>query len=93
MRPRDVQAIAFCSITIPALFVGTLLILHNFLASFGLAIAYGAWLATRPRMIRVFRRLRGDPEWSAYFDNEGGRLKPPSGPGRAPSSPRPVERR
>jgi hypothetical protein len=93
MRARDVRAIAFCIISLAAVFAGTMLLSHNFLASLGLGVAYGAWLATRPRMIRVFRRLRGEPDWTAYYDNHGGRLRPPGEPGTAPSSPRPIERR
>ena len=92
MRARDVRAIAFCSATTVILAAGTLVLTHSAIAALALTIAWDAWLLTRPRMQRVLRRLRGEPDWSGYFDNTGTRLKPPSGPGTAPSSPRPVER-
>jgi hypothetical protein len=71
---------------------GTMFLLHNLVVSVALTIAYAAWLLTRRRMLRVFRRLRGEPDWSAYYDETGERLKLPPAPGRAPSSPRPAER-
>ena len=92
MRARDVRAIAFWLITTMVLFGGILVLLHNFLVGLALTVAYDAWLLTRPRMQRVFRRLRGDPDWSGYYDNAGTRLRPPPAPGTARGSPRPVER-
>ncbi len=92
MRARDVRAVAFFGSTTVALLGGSLLLAHNFVVSLGLTIAWDAWLLSRPRMIRVMRRLRGEPDWSAYFDNDGVRLKPPPAPGTAPPSPRPAER-
>ena len=92
MRARDVRAITFCVVTTAALFGATLVLLHMVLVSVALTAAYVAWLLTRPRMVRVMRRLRGEPDWSGYFDNEGTRLRPRSGPGTAPGSPRPIER-
>ena len=69
MRSRDVRAITFCAITIPGLFVASVMLLDNGLASAALTAAYAAWLLTRPRMIRVMRRLRGEPvsAWGAYY--------------------------
>ncbi len=69
MRRRDVQAIAFCAITISGLLVASLLLLPNQLVAGAITLAYAAWLLTRPRMVRVFRRMRGeDPgAWGAYF--------------------------
>ena len=93
MRARDARAISFCGVTTVALLGGSWLLLHNPLVSVALTAAYDAWLLTRPRMIRVIRRLRGEPDWSGYFDNEGTRFTHGSEPGRAASSPRPVERR
>jgi hypothetical protein len=46
------------------------LVTRNYLASVGLAAAYAAVIFTRPRMLRVFRRLRGDPDWSGYYKND-----------------------
>ncbi len=92
MRARDVRAISFWLISTVVLFGGTLVLLRNMIVSLGLSVAYDAWLLTRPRMQRVFRRLRGEPDWSGYYDNSGTRLRPPPAPGTAPGSPRPVER-
>lgn len=93
MRARDVRAMLFCIITTIVLFGGTLVLLHELVVSLALAAAWDAWLLTRPRMRRVFRRLRGEPDWSGYFDNRGTRFTPPPAPGTAPGSPRPIERR
>src|SRR5438067_4115328 len=96
MRARDVRAISFCEVTIIGLFGLVLAVLHNFIVAFGLAAAYAALILTRPRMIRVFRRLNGEPDWSGYFDNGGRSRGGPStlrAPGGSASSPRPVERR
>ena len=70
MRARDVRAIAFCVITILAVLAVSALATRNYLASVGLTGAYAAIVLTRPRMLRVFRRLRGDPDWSGYFRND-----------------------
>lgn len=90
MRARDVRAIVFCAVTTALLFAGAMVLLHNYLVALALTAAYGAWLLTRPRMIRVFRRLRGDPDWSGYFDNGDVSRH---GTGRPASPPRPAERR
>jgi hypothetical protein len=92
MRARDVRAIAFCAVTILLVAGGAQVLVHDILATAALTLAYSALVLTRPRMLRVYRRLRGAPDWSAYFDNTGTRFKPPPAPGRAPSSPRPAER-
>jgi len=70
MRPRDARAIAFCAVTILALLVVAYVLSESVLLSLGLAAAYAALVLTRPRMQRVFRRLRGDPDWSGYFKND-----------------------
>lgn len=69
MRRRDAQAIAFCTVTIAGLLIATLLFLDNELVAVALTLAYAAWVLTRPRMIRVMRRLRGQPSggWGAYY--------------------------
>ena len=92
MRARDVRAISFCAGATAVLFGGSLALLHSLVASLALTVACDAWLLTRPRMLRVYRRLRGDPGWSGYFDNEGTRFTPGPAPGRAPSTPHPAER-
>jgi hypothetical protein len=98
MRARDIRAIGFCVITTTALFAVSLLLLHSYLAALGLTAAYAAWILTRPRMTRLLHRLRGDPDWSGYFDNgghDGGRRDRLSrrAPGGPVSPPRPAERR
>ena len=74
MRARDVRAIIFCVVTTLLLFLG-LLTFAGYLVALGGAGAYGAFVATRPRMLRVFHRLRGEPDWSGYFDNGGERAR------------------
>jgi hypothetical protein len=96
MRARDVRAIGFCSVTIVGLFALVFALTHNYLAALGLTAAYAALVLTRPRMQRVFRRLRGAPDWSGYFDNggdvRGGDVRR-RGPATPPAHPRPAERR
>jgi hypothetical protein len=70
MRARDLRAIAFCAVTTLAVLAVCFLATKNYLASVGLAAAYAAVVFTRPRMLRVFRRLRGDPDWSGYYKND-----------------------
>ena len=93
MRARDVRAITFSIVSILGLAVGAMLTSHSLLVSLPLTAAYGAWLLSRPRMLRVCRRLRGEADWSGYFDNDGTRFTVRPGPGTAASSPRPAERR
>jgi hypothetical protein len=68
MRRRDVHAIAFCATTIAAVLVGALVVLQPIPAIAAVA-GYSLFILTRPRMIRVFRRLRGDTgwDWSDYY--------------------------
>ncbi|WP_374469500.1 hypothetical protein [Phenylobacterium sp.] len=70
MRPRDVRAILFCAVTTLLLFVVSALIFHNWLVTLGLTGAWAAFVLTRPRMLRVMRRMRGEPDWSGYFRND-----------------------
>lgn len=84
MRARDVRAITFCIATTALVLVGALLIVESYIVSLALTIAYATWVGTRPRMLRVYGRLRGDPDWSVYFDNDGTRFTSDSeteGPG------------
>jgi hypothetical protein len=92
MRARDVRAIGFFIVSTLILLAGSFFLLRSILVSLAMTGAYDAWLLTRPRAIRVFRRLRGEPDWSGYFDNEGTRLSVRPAPGAAPPSPRPAER-
>lgn len=93
MRARDVRAIAFCSVSMLALLLGSLMLLRSLVVSLALTAAYGAVVLTRPRMIRVWRRLNGEPDWSGYFDNGGERTPVSRGPGPAASPSRPAGRR
>ncbi|WP_309090911.1 hypothetical protein [Phenylobacterium sp.] len=70
MRARDVRAIIFCAATTLVLLAGSYLLLQSALISLALGGAWLAWLLTRPRMQRVIRRLRGEPDWNGYFKND-----------------------
>lgn len=70
MRPRDLRAILFCAATILVVFALSAVLLRNYLATIALTAAWAALVLTRPRMQRVFRRLRGEPDWSGYFKND-----------------------
>ena len=69
MRQRDIRAIVFCAVTICIVFATAQMAVHATLFSLALTGAYAAWLLTRARMIRVFRRMRGDTgwDWSNYY--------------------------
>ncbi|MGA0606452.1 hypothetical protein ACO2Q0_10670 [Phenylobacterium sp. VNQ135] len=70
MRARDVRAILFCAVTTLILLIGSYVLLQSALISLALAAGWLAWLLTRPRMQRVIRRLRGEPDWNGYFRND-----------------------
>jgi hypothetical protein len=60
MRPRDARAILFWIASTIVLILALEAAFHNWVLSGIAAAAYNAWLLSRPRMIRVFRRLRGE---------------------------------
>jgi len=69
MRPRDARAVLFWIATTLVLIVALQAVVHRWVLTGIAACAYNAWLLSRPRMIRVFRRLRGE-RWersSGYF--------------------------
>jgi len=70
MRARDVRAIAFCVVSTLALAVVTHVLFESEIITLALTAAYSIWLITRPRMQRIFRRIRGGPDWSGYFHEE-----------------------
>ncbi|WP_041373657.1 hypothetical protein [Phenylobacterium zucineum] len=70
MRARDVRAILFLAATTFLLLAGSYVLLQSVLVSLALAGAWLAFLLTRPRMQRVIRRLRGEPDWNGYFKND-----------------------
>jgi hypothetical protein len=70
MRARDKRAIAFCVTSTIVLLAMTQAAFDNWIAATALAGAYAIWLLTRPRMIRVMRRMRGETvEKSSYYEN------------------------
>ncbi|WP_369061720.1 hypothetical protein ABOZ73_06610 [Caulobacter sp. 73W] len=70
LRARDLRAIAFLLGSTALILLIAGLVLENLLAALALTAAYAVWLATRPRMIRVARRLRGERvEHISYYSN------------------------
>jgi hypothetical protein len=69
MRRRDARAILFCVTTTMVVLVISYLAFLSYIVSLALTGAWAAFVLTRPRMQRVFRRLRGEPDWSGYFEN------------------------
>ena len=68
MRPRDVRAIAFWLASSLILLLGVYLGLRSVIAAAALTATWNAWLLTRPRMRRVFRRLRGETtDFTGYY--------------------------
>lgn len=70
MRARDIRAITFCVTTTVAVFLIVLFLGRNYIAAVAATGGWAALVLTRPRMLRVFRRLRGDSDWSGYFKND-----------------------
>ena len=60
MRPRDARAVLFWIATTLALILALEAAFHNWVLTAIATATYNAWLLSRPRMIRVFRRLRGE---------------------------------
>ena len=72
MRRRDIHAIAFSGVTIPLLFACAMFLSRSCLIAFCVTAAYAILLFTRPRMIRVMRRLTGRGgryEGRGYYDD------------------------
>jgi hypothetical protein len=67
MRPRDARAILLWIASTIGLVIALEAALHNWILTSITAAVYNAWLLSRPRMIRVFRRLRGE-----RFERSGG---------------------
>jgi hypothetical protein len=67
MRLRDVRAITFCVVSTAAVAAVGFWLLPNWVMAVFLALAYGIFVGTRPRMLRTYRRLRGETvEMSSY---------------------------
>jgi hypothetical protein len=60
MRARDARAIAFCFLSSVLLLAGVQFLVQSWLITAPLVAAYDVWLLTRPRMMRLFRRVRGE---------------------------------
>ena len=56
--------------TIIALAALSFALTQNYVVALGLTGAYAAFVLTRPRMLRVYRRLRGEPDWGGYFKDD-----------------------
>jgi hypothetical protein len=68
MRARDVRAIAFWITSSLVLLTAAYIATGGVIAPVALTAAYNAWLLTRPRMRRVFRRMRGETSgFSGYY--------------------------
>lgn len=70
MRPRDARALTFCAVSILALAALSFALSQSYVVTLGLTGAYAAFILTRPRMLRVYRRLRGEPDWGGYFKDD-----------------------
>lgn len=69
MRARDIQALVFAGVSTCVVMVLSYAMLQAFLVTVALTGSYLVWLLTRPRMMRLLRRARGEPDWSGYFRN------------------------
>ncbi len=71
LRPRDIRGIAFCAVIIPAVYITAAMTLHNQLYAFALTVLASVWLLSRPRMLRMYRRLRGESAsgWGNYYQD------------------------
>lgn len=67
MRARDLRAIAFCIVTSIMVLVAVYMLIWSYPLALMATAAYDALILTRPRMLRVFRRLRGEPDWGGYY--------------------------
>jgi len=69
MRARDVRAILFWLTTSFLLLALSYALTRGVIVTVALVAAYNAWLLTRPRARRVSRRLRGEADWSGYYQD------------------------
>ena len=69
MRARDVRALIFCAVSTVTVMVVSYLALRMFVVTLALTGGYLVWVFTRPRMIRLMRRVNDAPDWSGYFRN------------------------
>lgn len=69
MRARDVRAITFWIASSIVLVVASYALTRSVVVTVALLGAYNAWLLTRRRARRVLGRLRGDVDWSGYYQD------------------------
>lgn len=69
MRAKDVRAIVFAVASTCLVVALSYALLQIYLVTLALTFSYLSWLLTRPRMMRVIRRARGEPDWGDYFRN------------------------
>lgn len=69
MRARDVRAIVFWFTTTVLLIMLSYVLTGSVIVTAALGLAYNAYLLTRPRARRVVGRLRGDVDWSGYYQD------------------------
>ncbi|HSV01732.1 MAG TPA: hypothetical protein VLI41_00875 [Phenylobacterium sp.] len=69
MRARDVRAIVFWITTSLLLLVFSYGLTRSVIVAAALAAAYNAWLLTRRRARRVVGRLKGEVDWSGYYQD------------------------
>lgn len=69
MRARDVRAIVFWITTTVLLLLASYALTRSVLISAALTGAWNAWILTRPRARRVVGRLRGEVDWSGYYQD------------------------
>jgi hypothetical protein len=69
MRARDTRAIAFWIASSVILLFASYALSHNLIVTAALLGAYNAWLLTRRRARRVLARVRGDVDWSGYYQD------------------------
>lgn len=69
MRARDVRAITFWIATSIIVVVAGYALSRSAFVTLALLGAYNAWILTRRRARRIFGRLRGDVDWSGYYQD------------------------
>lgn len=70
IRPRDARALAFCIVSVPLACLLLNWLTDGVLVTVAGTGAYACLILTRPRMIRVYRRLAGQRlERSSYYRN------------------------
>ena len=71
MRLKDLGAIIFCVIVISGVFLIAYWLLPQPIYTVPVTAVLALWLLTRARMIRIYRRLRGQTRsrWDNFYQN------------------------